>query len=89
MFATELARNTAAAGWHVLLLECDFGCPSLSRYFGLRPGPGLCEILSGRLLGEAESVMHQPAPRPERDRGGPDQGRFAGAAGLQAHERIG
>jgi polysaccharide biosynthesis transport protein len=62
VFAAELARNTAAAGWRVLLLECDFGCPSLDRQFGLRPGPGLCEILSGRMLGRFESVMHQPEP---------------------------
>jgi polysaccharide biosynthesis transport protein len=62
VFAAELARNTAAAGWRVLLLECDFGCPSLSRHFGLRPGPGLCEILSGSMLGSTESVMHHPEP---------------------------
>ncbi len=62
IFAGELARNTAAAGWRVLLLECDFGCPSLSRQFGLRAGPGLCEILSGGILGSTESVMHHPEP---------------------------
>jgi polysaccharide biosynthesis transport protein len=60
VFAVELARNTAAAGWRVLLLECDFGCPSLGDYFGMQPGPGLSEILSGGSLGRTDSLIRKP-----------------------------
>lgn len=61
VFSVELARNMASAGWRVLLLECDFCCPTLANYFGVAPGPGLCEILSGKSLGATESLVRQPA----------------------------
>jgi capsular exopolysaccharide synthesis family protein len=61
VFSGELARNMAAAGWRVLLLECDFCCPSLAGYLGLPTGPGLCEILSGTSLGATENLIRQPA----------------------------
>jgi capsular exopolysaccharide synthesis family protein len=61
VFSVELARNMAAAGWRVLLLECDFCCPSLAGYLGMPPGPGLCDILSGTALGDMESLIRQPA----------------------------
>ena len=61
LLSVELARNMAAAGWRVLLLECDFCVPSLAGYFGMEPGPGLCEILSGRSLGSTDNLVHQPS----------------------------
>lgn len=61
LFSAELARNMAAAGWRVLLLECDFCRPSLGGYFGLADGAGLCEILSGGMLGHQDRVLRQPA----------------------------
>jgi capsular exopolysaccharide synthesis family protein len=61
VFSVELARNMAAAGWRVLLLECDFCCPSLAGYLGVPTGPGLCEILSGTSLGATENLIRQPA----------------------------
>ena len=61
-FASALARNLAAAGWRVLLLECDLCCPSLAVGFGLKPGAGLCDILSGKLLGKLEDVVSEPEP---------------------------
>ena len=61
VFSVEMARNMAAAGWRVLLLECDFCCPSLAGYLGVQEGPGLCEILSGKALGATESLIRQPA----------------------------
>jgi capsular exopolysaccharide synthesis family protein len=63
VFAAGLARNMAAAGWRVLLLECDFCCPSLAREFGMDSGPGLCDILSGHLLGKLKDVVREPEPR--------------------------
>ncbi|WP_419759363.1 GumC family protein [Acidisoma sp.] len=60
VFSVELARNMAAAGWRVLLLECDFCCPSLAGYLGVPSGPGLCEILSGTALGATESLIRRP-----------------------------
>jgi capsular exopolysaccharide synthesis family protein len=63
VFAAGLARNAAAAGLRVMLLECDFGCPSLAGQFGLPPGAGLGEILTGRVLGDRASVIHETAPR--------------------------
>ena len=63
VFASGLARNAAAAGWRVILMECDFGCPSLAGHFNLPLGPGLCEILSGNLLGDSSSAIHEPEPR--------------------------
>lgn len=62
VFAASLARNMATAGWRVLLLECDLCCPSLAAEFGLKPGPGLCDILSGKLLGKLEDVVREPEP---------------------------
>jgi succinoglycan biosynthesis transport protein ExoP len=61
VFSVEFARNMAAAGWRVLLLECDFCCPSLAGYLGVSSGPGLCEILSGSSLGATDSLIRQPA----------------------------
>jgi polysaccharide biosynthesis transport protein len=63
VFAAALARNAAAAGWRVLLVDCDLGCPMLAKLFGLRPAPGLREILAGGLLGDSWKLMHEPAPR--------------------------
>lgn len=61
VFAARLAQNMAAAGWRVLLLECDFCRPSLAGHLGLKSGAGLCEILSGHAIGDGESLMHRPA----------------------------
>jgi capsular exopolysaccharide synthesis family protein len=61
VFSAELARNMAAAGWRVLLLECDFCCPSMAGYLGVQSGPGLCEILSGTALGATENLIRRPA----------------------------
>ncbi len=63
VFASSLARNAATAGWRVLLIDCDLGCPSVARQFRLEQAPGLREILSGDTLGAAASAMHEPAPR--------------------------
>ncbi|HTH99761.1 MAG TPA: polysaccharide biosynthesis tyrosine autokinase [Acidisoma sp.] len=60
ILAARLARNMAAAGWRVLLLECDFCCPSLAGYFGLPDGPGLCEILSAATLGDSRKLIRHP-----------------------------
>jgi succinoglycan biosynthesis transport protein ExoP len=60
LFSAELARNMADAGWRVLLLECDFCCPSLAGYLGVPEGPGLCEILSGTALGASEKLIRRP-----------------------------
>jgi Mrp family chromosome partitioning ATPase len=57
VFSVELARNMATAGWRVLLLECDFCCPSLATYLGVPTGPGLCEILSGGSLGASRRAI--------------------------------
>jgi succinoglycan biosynthesis transport protein ExoP len=62
IFASSLARNAAAAGWRVLLIDCDLGCPTLARLFGLQSAPGLREILAGDSLGDTNSYMHEPAP---------------------------
>ncbi|HJS84432.1 MAG TPA: polysaccharide biosynthesis tyrosine autokinase [Acetobacteraceae bacterium] len=63
VFAAELASNAASAGWRVLLIECDFGCPSIATQFGLRPTAGLHEILTGAMLGDSKSVIHGAEPR--------------------------
>jgi capsular exopolysaccharide synthesis family protein len=62
-FALGLARSAAAAGLQVMLIECDFRCPSLAAQFGLKPGPGLREILSGSVLGDISTVVHEPEPQ--------------------------
>jgi succinoglycan biosynthesis transport protein ExoP len=61
LFTVELSRNMAAAGWRVLLLECDFCRPSLAGYLGVPSGPGLCEILSGTSLGSTDNLIRRPA----------------------------
>jgi polysaccharide biosynthesis transport protein len=63
VFAASLARNAAAAGWRVLLVDCDFGCPTIAKLFGLSAAPGLREILAGGLLGGTGTAMQEPAPR--------------------------
>ncbi|MCB8881751.1 polysaccharide biosynthesis tyrosine autokinase [Acidisoma cellulosilytica] len=60
VFSARLAQNMAAAGWRVLLLECDFCRPSLAGYLGLTEGPGLCEILSGLSIGNSDRMIRQP-----------------------------
>ncbi len=62
VFAAAFARNMASAGWRVLLLECDLCCPSLAGEFGLKAGAGLCDILSGKLLGKLDDVVSEPEP---------------------------
>jgi capsular exopolysaccharide synthesis family protein len=63
VFAAEFARNAAAAGRRVLLIECDFCRPSLANHFDIAPEPGLCAILSGDLLGSSSSIIHELGPR--------------------------
>ena len=63
VFASGFARNAAAAGWRVMLIECDLCCPTLAAQFGIGDGPGLCEILSGTVLGDLHSVVHGIGPR--------------------------
>jgi Mrp family chromosome partitioning ATPase len=46
-----------------MLIECDLYCPSLAAHFRTAAGPGLCDILAGRLLGDIARVVHEPAPR--------------------------
>ena len=54
VFAAGLARNAAAAGLRVILIECDFSYPSLAAQFRLQPTPGLCELLSGDFTGRTK-----------------------------------
>lgn len=63
VFAAELARNAATAGWRVMLIGCDFCHPAHAAQFGLPPAPGLSDILSGKLLGDISNVVHEPEPR--------------------------
>lgn len=63
VFAASLVRNAAAAGWRVLLIDCDFGCPTVAKNFGLAPGPGLREILGGSLLAGTGAAVQEPEPR--------------------------
>ncbi len=60
--AVGLARNAARAGLKVMLIECDFRCPSLARQFGLHPAPGLQEILSSSFLGDISNAVREPEP---------------------------
>ena len=82
MFASSLARNAAAAGWRVLLIDCDFGCPTVAPLFGLERSAGLREILTGGSLGGSESAMHEPEPRLTRHHRRPQHRGCAGTAGV-------
>jgi polysaccharide biosynthesis transport protein len=62
VFAAALARNAAAAGWRVLLVECDFRCPTLATQFRVNPALGLSDVLSGNMLGDSYSVLSEPEP---------------------------
>jgi capsular exopolysaccharide synthesis family protein len=46
--ARGLAQAAATMGARTLLLEADLRNPSLGRELGLRPGPGLCDLLEGK-----------------------------------------
>lgn len=61
VFAASLARNTAEAGWRVLLIECDFGRPTLAAQFGIPPAPGLSDMLVGQRLGDDTQVIREPS----------------------------
>jgi polysaccharide biosynthesis transport protein len=63
VFAAGLARNAAAAGLRVILIECDFSYPSLAAQFRLQPTPGLCELLSGDFMGGRSDVIRELEPR--------------------------
>ncbi len=63
VFAAEFARNAAAAGWRVMLIECDLYRPSLAEHFQTASAPGLCDILAGHLLGDINKVVRELAPR--------------------------
>lgn len=45
--AAHLAASLARAGRRTLLIDCDLRAPSLHRLFGLPPGPGVCDLLTG------------------------------------------
>jgi len=47
--ALDLARSLAEAGERVLLVEADLRRPSLAPTLRLEPGPGLSEVLAGRV----------------------------------------
>jgi capsular exopolysaccharide synthesis family protein len=63
VLAACLARNAAAAGWKVLLIECDMGCPTLASLFRIKAGPGLSDILEGSMLGDSRDLIFEPEPR--------------------------
>ena len=85
VFAASLARNAAAAGWRVLLVDCDFGCPTIAKLFGLPAAPGLREILAGGLLGDTRDRHAGTGAAAERDHRRPHWWRFAGIAGVAQH----
>ena len=58
-FALGLARSASAAGLQVLLVECDFRCPSLGVQFGLQTAPGLRDLLTSGVLSETSQVIHE------------------------------
>jgi succinoglycan biosynthesis transport protein ExoP len=62
VFAAAFARNSAAAGWRVLLIECDFGCPTLAAQFHLQPRAGLSDVLNGDTLGDNDDLFAKPEP---------------------------
>ena len=51
--AAEIAGAMAEDGYKVLLLDCDLRNPRLSKDLDLKKGPGVSDILVGRLRGEA------------------------------------
>jgi succinoglycan biosynthesis transport protein ExoP len=77
VFAAGLAGNAAAAGWRVLLIECDFGHPSVADHFGLRSAPGLQEMLIGSMIGDRKRAIREVEPClhviPAGDRAGDPQ----------------
>ena len=75
VFSVELARNMAAAGWRVLLLECDFCCPSLAGYLGVPSGPGSLRNPVGHGARRHREPHPAPGEQPRRDPRGQDAGR--------------
>jgi flagellar biosynthesis protein FlhG len=60
--AITLSHALARAGRRVLLVDADLGLANVDVQLGLRPGPGLADVLAGRL------------PVPEAARRHPDLG---------------
>ena len=58
VFSAGLARNAAAAGWRVLLIDCDIASPAIANQFGLPSGPGLCDILLGNIAVHADATTN-------------------------------
>ncbi|MGH7043779.1 MAG: GumC family protein [Acetobacteraceae bacterium] len=63
VLAAAMATIAAASGWRVLLIECDFHCPSLAARLGVPPGPGLRETLAAGTTGAACSTAFEVQPR--------------------------
>jgi capsular exopolysaccharide synthesis family protein len=49
VIATALARVAAVPGKTVLVIDADLARPRLDRYFGLANGPGLADVIDGRV----------------------------------------
>jgi capsular exopolysaccharide synthesis family protein len=60
VIAANLAAAIAASGEPVVLVDGDLRRPSLAGMFGMAEGPGLTDVLAGRL--EAEDVMTRVSP---------------------------
>jgi polysaccharide biosynthesis transport protein len=78
--AWYLASAAAAGGLSVALVEADMRRPRIAERYGLRPGPGLAEVLGGR-VSVADALQGIPA-------GDSDDGDFTDDAATQRLQTL-
>jgi capsular exopolysaccharide synthesis family protein len=61
--AAALARNAAHAGWRVLLVDGDLRHPAIASIFGMRPDPGLAQLLTARTPGAVADSVRRSTPK--------------------------
>jgi capsular exopolysaccharide synthesis family protein len=61
--AAALARNAANAGWRVLLVDCDMRHPTIAAILGVRPEPGLAQLLSAGMPGDVAQLVRHSTPK--------------------------
>jgi polysaccharide biosynthesis transport protein len=66
----NLAVALARAGRRVVLVDLDLRRPFVNRFFGLRPAPGITDVLLGR-LSTSEALRAVPVPTSVPARSGP------------------
>lgn len=87
---SNLAVALARAGRDVVLVDLDFHKPALARRFGLEPGPGVVDVVTGRveLAGALVTVPTETGKSQKRGRGAPPSVELGGCLRILAAGQL-